>query len=146
MCYANSNLYVTNVGGGSISIICGQINTVVGNPISLGQEPLGIAFDLANGNLYVANSFDGTVSVLSVQSNTVSGSSVAVAHNPLGIVFDTANGNLYVTNSGDNSVLVITTSTANQPPNTAITYADDGNGAIQNGGTTVSTAIQKSFT
>ena len=54
-------MYVTNQENqgsgipGSVSVVSGQANTVIGNPIPAGLALQGIAFDSANGNLYVTN-------------------------------------------------------------------------------------------
>jgi YVTN family beta-propeller protein len=109
----NGDVYVTSVGGNTVSVISGQTNTVVGNPIPVGLGPVGIAFDSANGNLYVTNIgaflMQGTVAVISGQTNTVIGSPIPVGRGPIGIAFDSANGDLYVANNGlrDNTVSVI---------------------------------------
>ena len=50
---SNGNLYVGNYNDGTISVISGQTNTVIGSPIPVGG--FGIAFDSANGNLYATN-------------------------------------------------------------------------------------------
>ena len=111
---ANGNLYVPNYAGynndsvgNTVSVISGKTNTVIGNPISVGQAPFGVAFDSANGNLYVTNAGDNNVSVISGQTNGIVGNPIAVGTNPYGIAFDSANGNLYVTNAVDNTVSVI---------------------------------------
>ena len=90
-------MYVNNINANTVSVISGQTNTVVGNPISVGSFPSGIAFDSANDNLYVTNEGDNTVSVISGKSNSVIGT-IPVGSAPQGIAFDSANGNLYVTN------------------------------------------------
>jgi YVTN family beta-propeller protein len=77
--------------------------------ISVGSQPLGIAFDFANGDLYVANDGTKSVSVISGQTNTVFYSPIPVGANPYGIAFDSVNGNLYVTSVNDNTVSVIAT-------------------------------------
>jgi YVTN family beta-propeller protein len=104
---ANGNLYVTDFVSNTVFVISGQTNTVIGNPIPVGEAPEAIAFDSANGNLYVANTFGHSVSVISGRTNTVIGSPVAVGVTPIGIAFDSANGNLYVVNNGDSTVSVI---------------------------------------
>jgi YVTN family beta-propeller protein len=110
---ANSNLYVTNEGDNSVSVISGQTNTVIGTPIHVGNLPSGIAFDFYNGGLYVAN-FPDTVSVISGQTNTVIGTPIPVGNGPIGIAFDplvlghpSVFGSLYVTNVYDDTVSVI---------------------------------------
>src|SRR5713101_4276742 len=72
---ANGDLYVVN-GVGTVSVISGQTNTVIGSPITVGVGPNGIAFDSTNGNLYVTNRSDNTLSVISGQTNTVIGSPI----------------------------------------------------------------------
>lgn len=49
---------------GTVSAIDPSSNRVVGNPITVGQQPRGIAYDPDNKYMYVANSLDGTVSVI----------------------------------------------------------------------------------
>ena len=39
---ANGNLYVPNHEGNTVSVISGQTNTVIGNPIPAGSGPLGV--------------------------------------------------------------------------------------------------------
>jgi len=94
----NGDMYVTNRGANTVSVISGQTNTVVGNPIPVGLGPFGIAFDSANGNLYVVNPgaflMQGTVSVISGQTNKVIGGPILVGVQPYGIAFDSANGNI----------------------------------------------------
>ncbi len=55
---ANNNVYVTNSAsssqdGNSVSVIDGSTNTVIGNPIPVGDAPDGIAFNSANKKMYV---------------------------------------------------------------------------------------------
>jgi YVTN family beta-propeller protein len=112
---ANSNLYVTNSGSDTVSVISGQTNTVIGAPIPVGHFPSGIAFsplfnghiDVFGGTLYVANLVDDTVSVISGRTNTVIGAPIHVGGAPHGIAYDSANGNLYVVNGGSRTVSVI---------------------------------------
>jgi YVTN family beta-propeller protein len=155
---ANGDLYVTNINSvgtpssqcntvcNTVSIISAESNTIVGNPITVGNAPFGVAFDSANGDLYVSNFGDNNLSVISGHTNTIIGSRVGVGNGPSGIAFDPANDNLYVANSHDNTVSVISTSPQPKPPQTTITSAVDGNGAaVLNGGTTVSTSIRVTF-
>jgi YVTN family beta-propeller protein len=100
---ANGNIYVPNYEGDSVSVISGQTNTVIGNPIPVGQLPWGTTFDPSNRNLYVTNEGDSTVSVISGQTNTVIGDPIHVksyisSSSPTGIAFDLDNSKLYVAN------------------------------------------------
>jgi YVTN family beta-propeller protein len=134
---------------GTVSVISGKTNTVIGNPIPVGSGPEGIAFDPANGNLYVVNSGNnpGSVSVISGKTNTVIGSPITIGNLPQFIAFDSANGNMYVTNRADGTVSVISTLSSQTAPDTTITSTVDGNRAtVQNAGTTLSTSIQFTFT
>jgi YVTN family beta-propeller protein len=63
---------VANSGDGTVTVINGATNTVVGTPIPVGNGPFGIAFDPNNGFLYVTNSFDDTVSVIAPLTTTFS--------------------------------------------------------------------------
>ena len=51
-------------------MISGQSNSVVGNPIAVGTNPYGIAFDSANSNIYETNSGINNVSVISTTHST----------------------------------------------------------------------------
>ena len=138
---------MTNLGGTSniVSVISGQTNTVVGS-ISVGMGPLGIVYDPVNNNLYVANSDNDSVSVISGQTNTVVGSPIPVPTDVGFITFDSFNNNLYVTDDGG-FVSVIATTSSKQAPNTTISSAIDGNGAIvKDGNTSLSTSIEITFT
>jgi YVTN family beta-propeller protein len=61
----NGNLYVANTQDNTVSVISGNTNTVIGNPIPVGRTPVAIAFDSTSGDIYVANGDDNTVSVIS---------------------------------------------------------------------------------
>jgi YVTN family beta-propeller protein len=105
---SNGNLYVGNYNDGTISIISGQTNTVIGSPIPVGG--FGIAFDSANGNLYATNLAappSAAISVISGQTNTVI-NRIGLESTPEYIAFDSSNNNLYVTtNFQSNAVSVI---------------------------------------
>src|SRR6266540_2910507 len=81
----NGDIYVTNLDSDTVSVIDSQTNTVIGNPIPVGDRPVGIAFNADNGDLYVANQFSNTVSVIDGQTNTVTGNPIPVGDNPNGI-------------------------------------------------------------
>jgi len=91
---------------------------LVTDTITVGDFPVGIAYDSANGRMYVTNEIDDTVSVISTSSNTVT-DTITVGINPLGIAYDSANGRMYVTNASDDTVSVITIQDPVEPPNIA---------------------------
>ncbi len=57
-------MYVTNLLDDTVSVIDTTTNTVIGNPIQVGDEPIDIAYDPENKRMYVTNSGDDTVSVI----------------------------------------------------------------------------------
>jgi YVTN family beta-propeller protein len=144
-------MYVTNgsLSSGTVSVIDGQTNTVIGNPVQVGDDPVGIAFNANNGNMYVTNQTPNTVTVIDGQTNTVIANPIPVGGGPLGIAFNANNGNMYTANSASNTVSVISTSPIPSPfIDTAITSAVDGNNSpvANNTGSTVSNKITFTFT
>ena len=85
---------------------------VIGNPISVGEAPAGIAFDSKNNRMYVVNNNTGagadTVSVIDTTTNDVT-VHITVGDGPYGIAFDSANNRMYVGNYIDSTVSVIDT-------------------------------------
>jgi hypothetical protein len=99
---ADGNLYVANVGAGTVSEVTPA--KVVSTFASGFNAPEGLAFDAA-GNLYVANVGANTVSKVTparVVSTFASGFKA-----PEGLAFDAA-GNLYVLNAGTGTVSEVT--------------------------------------
>lgn len=62
----NHDMYVTNQGDGTVSVIDTNTNTVDPTPITVGTGPLGIAYDSDNNRMYVANTVDNTVSIVNL--------------------------------------------------------------------------------
>jgi YVTN family beta-propeller protein len=124
-----------------VYVIDGQTNKVT-DTISVGQGPVGIAYDANNGNVYVSDINSDTVSVIDSTTNTVV-DTITVGSRPSGIAFNPSNNDMYVANYGSNTIFVIATITHIQPPTViTITSATDGNGnLVQNGGFTASTPI-----
>ena len=48
-------MYVTDSGEGTVSVVDTTTNTVIGNPITVGDEPDDIAYDPVNKRMYVTN-------------------------------------------------------------------------------------------
>ncbi len=63
--------------------------------ITVGNYPLGIAFNPRNGYLYVANASDDTVSVIDGAANTVI-ATIPVGSSPRGVAYDPRTGDMYV--------------------------------------------------
>ena len=68
----NGNMYVTNAGGNTVSVINPSTNTFM-STIPVGSAPFGIAFNPNNGNMYVTNAGGKTISVISPLTTTYSG-------------------------------------------------------------------------
>ena len=66
---SNGDIYVTNYGDSTVSVIDTATNSVV-KTISVGSVPYGVAYS-SNGDIYVANYSDNTVSVISTATNSV---------------------------------------------------------------------------
>jgi YVTN family beta-propeller protein len=110
---AGTILTVTGSGfvfEGSVTVKFDGMGATPGSVVAtktVGNEPVGVAFDSANGNLYVSNRGSNTVSVINGLTNSIVGSPISVGNGPRGVAFDPANGYVYVTNQGSNSVSVI---------------------------------------
>jgi YVTN family beta-propeller protein len=96
----NGDIYVSNGGGNTTSVISGTNNTLLTN-IVVGQGPSTPAFDPINGNLYVPCGYvSGWISVVSSATNHVV-ATIKVETVPVGAIFNPANGDIYVTESLD---------------------------------------------
>ena len=104
----NNNLYVTNFGSNSVSVINDSTNTVVEN-ISVGAGPIRIAYDPFNKDLYVSNRFSSTVSVIDPTIDKVV-SNITVGGSPFEIVYDSISHDLYVTDGSTGNVTIIDSS------------------------------------
>jgi YVTN family beta-propeller protein len=105
------NAYITNAADGTVSVIATATNSVIGAPVTVGQNPLGLAVTPNGSTVYVANSASNTVSVIATASNTVIGAAIAVGNNPLGVAVTPDSSKVYVTNNADATVSVIATAT-----------------------------------
>jgi YVTN family beta-propeller protein len=105
----NNELYATNSGGSSVSVINATSNQII-KRISVGGVPEEIAYDSANNELYVANNKTNTVDVISGSSNALVANITGLrpgTAGPVGIIFDSQNKLVYVTDQGDWGVTVI---------------------------------------
>ena len=59
----NNNLYVTNSGSSTVSVINPTTNVVTGT-IPTGSTPAGIAYNTNNNHIYVTNFGSNTVSLI----------------------------------------------------------------------------------
>ena len=115
---SNGYIYVANELSDTVSVINGT--TVIAN-ITVGIDPVGVAYDPSNGYIYVTNAWSGTVSVINGATNTVI-ANITVGIDPVGVAYDPSNGYIYITNYGSSTVSVIngTTVIANIPVNIVI--------------------------
>ena len=106
--YGLGNIYVTNSGSNTISVIDGKTNKVVAT-IPVGTSPHGVvALDSPVGGfstIYVTNSGSNTISVIDGKTNKVV-ATIPVGTSPHDIIGSML-GKLYVTNSGSDNVSVI---------------------------------------
>jgi YVTN family beta-propeller protein len=84
---------------------------VITSPISVGNEPEGLAYDPAKDEIFVANGFSSTVSVISDSNNSVV-ATINLATSPGPIVYDSGKGEIFV-GGGANSNLVSVISDSN---------------------------------
>src|ERR1700733_3838088 len=127
--------YVTNSNDSNVSVFDTVSNTLLeSSPISVGNDPNGIAITSDGNYVYVTNSSDNTVSVIDAITQTVVGPPIAVGGNPTGIAITPDDRFLYVANASTGTVSVIATSSntvvativcGNMPSEVAIT--PDGN-------------------
>ena len=103
---ASGNLWITNVGDGSISIVsnAGVALSSPARPAEL-LHPSAIAFD-GNGTAWITDSAGATLTALR-QDGTSMTTQVAGLSAPAGIAVD-AQGMLWVANKGNNSVTAVT--------------------------------------
>jgi YVTN family beta-propeller protein len=102
----NGNLYVTNRGSDTLSVINGTTNTLVDEIAVNAIAPSGVVYNAANNYLYVTNMGSNTVSVINGTTNTIV-STIPVGIGPNGIAFNQNNGDIYVANSINGTISII---------------------------------------
>jgi YVTN family beta-propeller protein len=113
--------YVTNGGGGTVSVIDTPTNKVVGTPITVGTTPAGVAVTPDGKHVYVTNSGVGTVSVIDTATNTVA-ATIPVGNGPEWLAVTPDGTHAYVANGSSNTVSVIATAS-----NTVVATVPVGN-------------------
>ena len=109
-------LFVTNFGSSSVSVISDSTNAVVATVSNLLLGPEGVAYDPANGEVFVANDGSGTggttsVSVISDATNTVT-TTVNTGLTNTVVAYDAAKGEMFVGSDMDLVIAVISVSAA----------------------------------
>ena len=89
---STGNIYVSNNGGSSLSVISGASNKVQ-TSVSGASYPNGVAFDSSNGDIYATQPTENSVAVISGTSNNVI-TTIPVGSGPRGIAFDSSNGGM----------------------------------------------------
>src|SRR5258708_14825574 len=109
-----NRIYVGNYDDNTVSVIDGSTNTLLGNPIPIGDNVLdAIALNPTTNRVFVltvnVKSSDkiGAVSVIDGSTNTVLGSPIPVGHQPLAIAVNPTTNRVYVSNFEDDTVSVI---------------------------------------
>jgi len=111
--------YITNSVSNTVSVIDTSTNTVVGNPIPVGNYPYGVAISPDGTKVYVANSDNpGTVSVIDTVAtsptyNTVI-KTVTVGQYPYGVAVSPDGKKVYVTEGYDPGQVSVIDTVTNQ--------------------------------
>ena len=88
--------YVTNYGGGTVSVINPSTGTVTGT-ITVGSEPVSVAFNPSGTLAYVTNLGGGTVSVINPSTGLVTGT-ITVGSSPQGVAFKPLSSDISISN------------------------------------------------
>ena len=115
-CAGTGNIYVTNIGDGTVSVIDIAIRNVAF--ITVGTAPWGVAISPNGSFVYVANSDSSTVSVIDTSTRTVTDTITVGFNGPSGVAISPDGSFVYVTNIGDvpGTVSVINTTTGSVSP------------------------------
>jgi len=111
--YSQPFAYVANFNGtlgNSISVIDTATNTVVGDPIPVGDNPIDVAVSPDGTTVYVSNFDSGNVSVIDASTNMVI-ATIAVGGGPVGVAVSPDGTTVYVVSNNTDSVFVIDTAT-----------------------------------
>jgi YVTN family beta-propeller protein len=105
-------MYVTNVVDDTVVTIDTKTDTLVGNPIPVGDGPNAIAYNPDNKKMYVTNINDDNVLTIDTETDTVVGNPIILPSFslPQTITYDPDNKKMYVTTQGAN-IQVIDTKT-----------------------------------
>lgn len=99
----NNNVYVTNAGSSSVSIISAVTGLIVGT-ISISGVPSGITYNSNSDSMYVADA-NGSIYIISCGNNTVT-SVISLSFSPSSIVYNSQDDIIYISNSAINNIYV----------------------------------------
>jgi YVTN family beta-propeller protein len=100
--------YITQQFSNTVTVIDTATNTPVGEPITVGFSPFGVAVHPSGSHVYVGNMDDQSVSVIDTASNTVV-ATVPAGARPTGLAIHPNGSRLYVADRSSGSVTVIDT-------------------------------------
>lgn len=96
---SGTRAYVANYSLDSVSVLDLTTNSVMGNPIAVGDGPYGVVLNPLDTRLYVTNRLGQSVSVLDTSSNTVI-ATIPANGVPQGIVVHPDGNTVYVARQG----------------------------------------------
>jgi YVTN family beta-propeller protein len=102
----NGDLYVTNYGDGTVSVLSTAPLRVVAT-ITMGLNPWKLAFDPSTNRIFVGSDFSDLVTIIDATTNTVSGHINVGCGFTVGVLFDSLNGLLYVECDETSTVAVV---------------------------------------
>ena len=108
-----SRMYVTNRELDTLSVVDLATKQLIGRPIPIGEEPLGVGIAPAGEDVYAANGSADTIRAVNTTTLKQIGNPIKVGKAPLAVIMDPTAPRAWVTNRGSNSVSVVDT-TANQ--------------------------------
>ena len=103
-----NNTVYTLLNGTDKVITINPITNTTGTTITVGTNPIDMAFDTNSNTLYVSNASTDNVSVIDVLTNTVI-KTIPVGNFPRGVAYDAKYDRIYVENSLDNNISVLCT-------------------------------------
>lgn len=101
----NGLLYVT--AGGEL-LVLNKSSSVLIKDVTVGGDPLDLAFDPADGDVYLAGGSSNTVVVVNCTTNTIV-VNVPVGTDPNLVAYDPANHDVYVANANSRNISIIAT-------------------------------------
>ena len=84
-------------------------NTPIGDPIKVGDTPIGIRLSLDGRRAYVANLEDASVSVIDTTNNSIVGQPIPVRNGPTQLALSPDGRTLYVLNDWSGALSIINT-------------------------------------
>lgn len=110
MLYLNGNLYIADMGTNNVTMY--NLTTGSYKNVTVGTNPMQLAYDSINNTIYVTNTGSNNVTVINEKTDSVI-SNIAVGEAPIGIAYDKNNNTMYVANSGSNTVSIISAGSYN---------------------------------